>query len=278
MRHSGPLYDWRTLNSDARFIIKEVIDKWQALLDNRSATERIYHQFLAEHAGLFFFTDYPGIVISKLRLDLDFETDFVVGIDRNSVGFDYELIEIEVPHMPAVGKYGDYNRRLTHAIRQTLDWQYWLENNWNYAKQYFRHQDSVTQFKYSIYIGRRSDEKQYNARRNWLAKKLGIKIRSFDELTDRLKNRTFKLVPYLVAEWDHLEKGVKNQLMDPFFMAYKFREWKRLKELLPLQSHVVINNANPLLKFRKYNAQREKFIQFWDKQNAGRRGLIERLY
>jgi hypothetical protein len=278
MRQPGTLYDWRALGIDARFVIDDVITKWQELLDNKAKIERDYHRFLAEHAGLFFFTDYPGIVISKLKLASDFETDFVVGIDHNSVGFSYELIEIETPHISPINKRGDYASRLTHAVGQILDWQFWLENNWSFAQKYFPHQRSVTEFMYSIYIGRRSDDTQYNARRDWFAKKLGITIRSFDALTDRLRARTFNLVPYLVTEWDYLDKGTQNQLMDPFFVAYTFKQWNRLKDLLKWHSHVAIQNAKPLLRFRKYNAQREKFVEFWNKQDARRRGLMNRFY
>jgi hypothetical protein len=266
-----PLYDWLALNTDARHIITDLLTEWQVLLDKKSARERAYHHFLTQHAGLFF-SGYPhvGIVVSKLDLGTDLETDFVVGIDRNSVGFSYELIEIETPHFSPVTKDGNLSSRLTHAVCQILNWQYWLENNWLFAQQYFPHQRSVTEFRYSIYIGRRSDDARHNALRNLFSQRLGIEIRSFDHLTDRLRERVFVASPYIATEWDKLDERVQNQLMDPFFKAYTFGEWKKVKDLLTSHSHVVISNAESLLKFRKYNARREKFVQYWNSSRSGR--------
>lgn len=89
-------YPWSSLNNS--LFIKRTIESWENLLRG-DYPEQIYHDFIKEHAGLFFSYSKDSVftVVSKLKLASELETDFVVVKDGYSNGTIYEFIEIEKP-------------------------------------------------------------------------------------------------------------------------------------------------------------------------------------
>src|SRR5450759_1300552 len=116
---SSMIHHWEILNENNNPIVHSVRVGWDTLLRDRTHKERHYQQFIAEHAGFFVSPLWHStLFLSKIRLGSEYEIDFVIPHDRASLGFTYELIEIESPHSVPYTKHGDPSARLTHAVQQ----------------------------------------------------------------------------------------------------------------------------------------------------------------
>ena len=73
-----------------------ILEKWITLLD-KNLNERFYQTFLTNHAGLFLANENCHLVIAKLKLGSELETDFVTLTDGFSNGNLFDLIEIKQP-------------------------------------------------------------------------------------------------------------------------------------------------------------------------------------
>jgi hypothetical protein len=111
------------------------------------------------------------------------------------------------------------------------------------------------------------------AKRNILAQETGISIRSFDYLTDMLRQRCGFL--WTLAPHDEYGKPgdvALNQLANPFARAYSWRAWKQVVERRNFQySHFVARNAENLLARRTYSREFETFLRWWQSLPAGKR-------
>lgn len=258
---------------DARSIVDAILSDWQKLCDDNSRTESDYHSYLAKHAGFFLSPSmHTSVVISKIKLSSELETDFVVATDQQSLGFRYEFIEIESPHAGSLTRGRDYSARLTHAVRQVNDWQNWLKNHPPEAKELFPSKDFILfgepNFHFSIYIGRRETERRYTHLRNRYGRKLGIDIRSFDAFSDHLKGKGFTTTTPVLpsAELKRLGKYVRNSLANPFFTAYSHAEWVSIVKDPDFNryAHMIAENARLLLAHRKYNDRLKDFLTISD--------------
>ena len=265
------IYPWGLLDPGyvGRSIVNTVISDWNNLL-NVGAIEKDYHQFVAEHAG-FFFGASTSIVISRLKLGSDLETDFVLVTDHASYGFIYELIELETPHISPTTGSSDYSARLTHAVGQIIAWEDWLKDHPEEVRKLFPSKLSrlygERNFAFSIYIGRRDDERTNLIVRNRLSRKLGIEIRSFDSLTDRLETRQFSSFPPSISEqMKGFDNKTINQLANPFFKASQHSDWKRIvtDQAFEPFAHMLAKNATLLLRYRAYNNRLKDFIRVYD--------------
>src|SRR5690554_8201463 len=104
-------YDWPSLHTKNAHIIADIKRQWMDLLE-KELPERMYHNYLKEHAGFFFAKWRTYCVISKLKLGSEFETDFVTVSDHSSNGTFYEIIEIEKPQSKLFTKDGIPSRDL----------------------------------------------------------------------------------------------------------------------------------------------------------------------
>ncbi|MGO9610549.1 MAG: Shedu anti-phage system protein SduA domain-containing protein, partial [Verrucomicrobiia bacterium] len=246
---------WDYLNKQVRRYINSVLKKWEKLLDDEK-DELDYHEFLRQHAGLFFGDHHTHIVISKVRLGGEYTTDFVAGYGRASNGFIYQLIEIETPQAAPFTKAGQPSERLTHALQQVDDWDKWLTLNPEETRKIFpaaRYNPSKYT-RYTIIIGRRGNSKRWLDKRNQLSQNRGVAIRSFDHLTDRLRDRHFySHASFGTAQGDKLPDHVANRLENPFYEAFSEKQWRRLlRENSYHDGHFVEKNANILIEARNY--------------------------
>ena len=190
------MYDWTLLNRKDCDLVGEVVKSWEALLGSTRLKEPTYHRFLADHAGLFFSNpNGTYIVISNLEMGAELRPDLVVVSDKRSFGFRYELFELESPHdLPFTSK-GGQSAKLTHALGQVEDWQRWLRKHPDGAKELFPSKAHWVwgdpQLSYTVVIGRRDEMIRNNERRIQKSNKYGCSIRSFDHLTDQLRQNAF---------------------------------------------------------------------------------------
>jgi hypothetical protein len=257
---------WSLLNKDTR-IVSEIVLNWKELLSNKHLKEEAYHQFLAEHAGIFFGS--PGgcyTCASKVDLGSDHQTDFVVPHDEGSYGFIYEFIEIESPHSPAFTSKGAPSQRLVNAIQQVTNWRDWLAANMTQTRKLFPskmlHVYNKARFNFTIYISRRAELAGSDHLRMQQEIAHNISIRSFDRLTEWAESR-----PYLdesclySAEENRLGQGERNELANPFYVAMTGKEWKELVSESEFHvAHMYANNAPLLLNVRRYNQYADRFL------------------
>jgi hypothetical protein len=229
-----------------------------------------YQAFLSEHAGLFLLNGVSTqVAISQLRLGADLVTDFVIGEDRGSYGFCYQLVELESPHVEPYTRSGNPSARLTQAIQQVQNWRRWLETNSQEAKRLFPSAEYTLYgnpcFSYTIFIGRRGTGQQHRTLRNQLSRDLGIQIRSFDSLSDAFKRRP--LLDELVLaspEHDRLASELRQRLANPFVSAYSDAAWRRVVRSKTLSlAHMVAQNAETLVAEASYSSLAEAFNRLW---------------
>lgn len=258
---------WEKLNSNHQ-IIDNVVTNWEKLLNNSRQNEENYHKYLATYAGLFFANSSTCLTsISKLNLGDDYQTDFILLHDDGSYGFTYELIEIESPHDQIFTAKGLPSNKLIQAIKQISDWRDWLQLNRHQTCKLFpsgrQYLQGIAKFQHTIYIGRRDElVKQQNLRqREELAHKLAI--RSFDALTDRLRQRFFTNLSNLgSAEERRLSDIERNSLVNPFHKAYTGKQWKLISASPYFDSsHSYVSNVQLLLKHRTYNELNDKYSE-----------------
>lgn len=251
--------------------MKGILASWNALLRKEKLHERYYHDFLARHAHIFFPMLMQSIqVISKIRLGAELVTDLVLVRDEASMGLSYLLIEIESPSAAPFTKGGVSSARLTRAIHQILDWKRWLEQHKSEARKIFpsflHYANPETLFDFCIVMGTRENTRPWLDKRNQLSKTLGISIRSFDWLTDRLsaRHQCAAFADEYVgggAEEDKLAPEIKNALANPFVRAMTDPEWREFVAGRFSDHHMVGHNAVRLLEFRRTNSHEAKFLR-----------------
>jgi hypothetical protein len=261
---------WSVLNAEGKDLKNTLVRKWQGLLGDRSLREEAYQSFLSDHAG-FFFSDgiYRMVVLSKIRLGANWVTDFVNTCSQQSYGFSYELIEIESPHTPPFNRSGKPSERLSQAVQQIQNWKRWIDSNRSEAKRLFPSANFTLadspNFTYTVYIGSRENTQKWQEQRNFHSKELGIKIRSFDSLTDRVRTRP--IMDFWIGGDEtgpKLLPSLRNQLMNPFFKAYNDSVWRQIISSTNfVLYHMVTTNADSLLRNREYNRLYKTFLGLW---------------
>lgn len=282
-----PLRYWMALSSDLHDEVLGLRDAWSRLLADESNSEHAYQQFLATNAG-FFFADciWCVVVLSQIRLGSQHVTDFVLGRERGSPGFEYELIEIETPHEPAYNRSGRPSARLNAALEQVADWQQWIAANTNEAKRLFPSADFLFQnapnFTYTVVIGRRTSDDDQRIRRNRRAKQLGVSVRSFDWLTDRLMRRPFfNTFESHAPECSRLPVETRNQLASPFNVAIPHAPWSALVTSSAFSPHHSVPlNASGFIRTWQQSDRLAQFDAAWaalpdDRREAFAREMVE---
>ena len=221
-------------------------------------------------------------MLSQLRLGADLITDFVLGFDRGSEGFAYELIEIESPHTPPYNADGTPSRRMNVALQQIRDWKQWIDANRNEeSRRLFPSKDLImfgrSVFRYTIIIGNRSNSAAHLGRRNHLAQDAGISIRSFEYLTDRLRQRMYlNVFDNSSPECERLPEDVRNRLVNPFNKAIPQSDWNYLvKDPRFAPFHMVACNADLLIRTWNQSDLLNRFNAEWASLPDERRHAIE---
>lgn len=224
--------NWSLLNND-RTIVNEAIEQWQALLDG-CHPERVYHDFLKRNANFFLINGLDTyFAVSKLKLGSEFEVDFAIPVEGYSKGLFWELIEIEKPQDAPYNRNGSPSASLTHATQQIRNWKRWIQESRTQTMKLFSvgkvRASRNPNFRFSIIIGTRENSERWLEERNQYSLENGIEVRSFDYLTDCLKNRYFRDRSALGSGmWQQENPGLSKKLANPFVEALTDSEWKEL--------------------------------------------------
>ncbi|MEQ9229495.1 MAG: DUF4263 domain-containing protein, partial [Cyclobacteriaceae bacterium] len=225
-----------------------------------SYKEHDYHNFLKQHAGLFLTSDDSYLVISKLKLGNEFETDFVVLRDNFSNGNHLEFIEIEKPQSKLFTKSGVPSKDFNTALQQIRDWRTFLKENKVWFRKYLPTRNtrilSNSSVSFKIIIGTSTRLDLDNFKRNEIANELNVEVRSFDYLTDRLKRRVFHNYAWL-EHYRTSEQG--NLLANPFHQAISDSQWRKFCQNRVSYSHFYSRHVDEVLNMREYS---DLFDQF----------------
>ena len=253
------IYPWSILEDTGSSIINSIYKEWESLL-SRDHQEQVYHEFIADHAGLFLCNSFTRLIaISKLRLGANYAIDFAVARENFSRGLYWELIEIETPGTSPFIKRGNPASRLTTAIQQIHDWKRWLIDNRREAERLFPanglRAERKPNFKFTIIIGNRENSDIWLHKRNQLSDELRIEIRSFDYLGELFKNRVYRdHVRLFSAQARTQYDSQTNQLANPFFKAYTEKRWRLLlRDARAGGAHFVTKAVEQILFYRQYN-------------------------
>lgn len=253
------MHDWISLENKNSSIYDKIKSNWQNLLDANNK-ELIYHKYISNYAGFFFSDFYNYITISKLKLGSEYEVDFVNIKDQRSNGIQYEFIEIEKPSSPLFTKSGIPSNDLNCALQQVRDWKRFLIDDKAFFKKFLPGNntrvitDSIVKF--TIIIGRRTNNDFIIDKRNQIAAESNIEIRSFDYLTDKLRKRQFFNYPCLDSKWGDF---IENQLENPFAMAISDSEWKKFCRKRICTTHFYSSNLIEIIEMRKNNKLFKEF-------------------
>lgn len=161
-----------------------------SLIDRRDVTEEDIHRFLVTHpAFLPLWWPYDNTVFTKLPLGSQYVVDFAFARE-DSGGVTWHLIEIEHPQFPLFTKAGNPSAKLTHALRQVLNWKSWFQENGPYVARHFPFSGEVSrhgliQPHLHVVIGRRrgirNEEQKLMRQLNFAAD-----VMTFDRLAEQV--------------------------------------------------------------------------------------------
>jgi len=263
-----PPLPWSWLGTKYR-IDQYLMREWRTLLNASGLNEHRYRSLLAEYPAFFLLglSGRPYFAITELRLGANYVVDLVIADDNASNGMIYTLIELERPYDRAFKANGDKSARLSHAIDQVENWQRWMEDNRSEARRVFPCgvNKRLPIVRYMIIIGTRTNTESWIEKRNDLAVKMRLEIRTYDYLTDRLAKmgRFFQDKSMLISsEEEHFTARARNALANPFFCAFNDHEWRSLCRDLTNSPHFTEQNAWVFLQHRRYAPNLKAFQKF----------------
>lgn len=168
--------------TDSIFPYLEKVSSEFATLLEASKKEEELQVFLKKHPIVLHPT---AELIPKKKLGEDFITDFVL-VSPSDQGATYTLVEIEKASHPILVKDNSLSRQTNHAIKQTRDWDVWLEKNKAYLQTKLPNFESP---QYLVIIGRgnilddnaKAYLRSYN--RDWK----NIELLTYDDVLVRFK-------------------------------------------------------------------------------------------
>lgn len=256
------LFNWEALSKSLTF--EKLKGDWAKIIGDTSLTENEYHKFLFSNP-YFFLTDIESyLVISKLKLGSEYETDFVVVKEGYSDGNIYEFIEIESPHTKLFDSSGKPTSKFNLALQQILDWKRFLKTEKNFFKKFLPTTSTKiikeSKIKFKIIIGRRTNNQEELEKRRQYCEEYNIEIISFDRLTEVLNHKFFSNKPLIFSAqmdfFDNIQK--KNQLANPFFECITDSAWKSICKAGHTQ-HFYYNSLNNILSNRTYSRYFDEF-------------------
>ena len=129
--------------------LKEISTQFQSLLETSQREEEI-QIFLKLNPMVLHPT---AEVIPKKKLGEDFITDFIL-VSYTDQGPTYTLVEIEKPSLPILVQDYSLSSHTNHAIKQTRDWDVWIEQHKSYIQSKLPGFETP---KYMVVIGRSSN-------------------------------------------------------------------------------------------------------------------------
>ena len=258
-------YDWTKFRNSP--IHSKILSDWENLLDNPSAKEQDYHSFIQSNPAIFLTLIESYIVISKLKLGNEFETDFVVVKEGYSEGTKYEIIEIESPHSKLFDSKGKPSAKFNAALQQIRDWKRWLIDNKNEFRKILPTSGTKVlkecKLNFKIIIGRRADDPLELERRRQISEEMNIEIISFDRLTDIAKSRRVFMNKTTISSGQmhfDIDELKENQLANPFFECIKHSEWRKI--CYNVSSHVHTSIIDKILEIRTFNKYFEEYKNY----------------
>ncbi len=255
-------YPWSSLNNS--LFIKRTVESWENLLRG-DYPEQIYHDFIKEHAGLFFSYSKDSVftVVSKLKLASELETDFVVVKDGYSNGTIYEFIEIEKPSSKLFTNRGIPASDFNMALQQVRDWKSFLRKEKKYFNKYLPttsdfviHDNNI---KFTIIIGRRDLTPLQMEKRQDIAYENNIEIRSFDYLSNCLNSN------YYLDECDSdvMDAISANHILNPLYRAFTDAEWRNVCDKKIIRNfHLFDRCSKPFSEYIKPNNLFYSFVEY----------------
>jgi hypothetical protein len=162
--------------------LKNIADTFEKLLNDATKEEEL-QVFLKSHS----FIMHPSAeCIPKKKLGEDFVTDFVL-VATTMQGPSYILVELERASHPLLTKDLTLSSPVSHAIKQTRDWDVWLEKNKAYIQNKLPGFETPS---YLVVIGRghqlTEDEKTYlrSYNRDWR----NTSLLTYDDLLSRFRS------------------------------------------------------------------------------------------
>lgn len=224
--------------------------EFQDLMDEE-LNESVYQSHLAENAGFFLGNDNCHLVISKLKLGSELETDFVTLTDGFSNGNVIELIEIKQPSAKLFTEKGLMTAEFNRACQQIRDWKRWLIDNKSWLHKFLPTTSTRvirdSNLKFKIIIGRRIQNPHDIEKRNQISSELGAEIRSFDYLIDSVKTRKF----YPHAWTEDAGNLYEQELANPFYRAFSDSEWKHFANCRRLETfHFYSKHFRDIIELR----------------------------
>lgn len=118
------------------------------------------------------------------KLGSEFIPDFLL-CHRNSLGYNWTLVELESPSKSALTKGGRPGAKLTEALGQIRDWRHWLRENIAYARSALGLEGIHAEITAHVLIGRRKHlDPKHMARYQELSLSSGASVLSYDRLLD----------------------------------------------------------------------------------------------
>lgn len=255
---------WIKLNTEYSDIILSIRKEWIKLLSNNSSEEEC-HKFIAEHSAMCWGKEFY-FSISKLNLGGSLTPDFILVSEKGSFGLHYTLVEIEKPSTSTITKINDPTSGLTHAIKQIRDWKNWIEKNSQEAGLLFPAKfshDNMAHLNYMIIAGRRINSTiEQDAERVKLSREVGYPIRSFDYITDNLKQ--YRSIEHIIPNSDtddqYWREGYYHKFANPFYQSVSNKAWKKFVESPSLiRTHMIGRNIKQLNEIMIVN---NKYYEF----------------
>lgn len=110
--------------------LEHVAEDFETLLAAGATREEELQVFIRDNPFIL----HPSAeLIPKQKLGEDFVTDFVVATPLEQ-GTVFYLVEIERANHPVLIKDGALSGPANHAVKQTLDWEIWLQNHQAYLR------------------------------------------------------------------------------------------------------------------------------------------------
>lgn len=249
------LYDWESVRKSPLY--ESILTKWTTMLGDKDLKEQDYHEFLRDTPFFFLASDQSYLVVSKLRMGGDYETDFVVVEEGYSDGTEYVLVEIESPHDRLFDSKGNPSSKFNSALQQIRDWKRFIKSNSDFTRKYLpsvplAYRTNKIKIRYRIVIGRRNISQEDLEKRNQISENENVEIMSFDRLTERARRRHFTNLSMIYAsQLESKPVWLNNKLANPFFKCSSDSEWRSICK--NGNAHIYSILLDDILRIRKYN-------------------------
>jgi hypothetical protein len=173
--------------------IHGVLDDFVATLED-ARDERPLQRFFRDKSHLLTCLLPPGReawCFDRPRLGSEHIPDFLL-CTRNSLGFQWVMVEIESPTKHPLNGSGLPSLKLNEALGQVRDWRSWLRQNIAYSQTELGFREITAECIAYVIIGRRSSIATKHASKYRELSTRDTSIMSYDRLKDvMLRGRTF---------------------------------------------------------------------------------------